>query len=101
MILTFIIIVAICQIIIYLFIDKIQLERGKNLTFLLILIGHLFIFPQFYFPDLDESDIGCAMPLLGITLAFWVVGGGTTIMIHLIYHIIEKVIAWRFKNTVK
>ena len=32
------------------------------------------------------------MPFLGITLAFWFLGGGLTILVHIIYFLLKKVI---------
>lgn len=72
--------------------EKMKFKHGKTLLFLLILIGYFFIFPRFFYPEPDPNGINCGMPIMGITLAFWVIGGGVTIIAHIIYYIISKLV---------
>lgn len=74
-----------CQIGLYLFSDKNAWKYVKTFTFLLLLLGHLFIFPQFFFPESDLNEVKCGSEFFGITLTFWVIGGGATIILHCIY----------------
>ena len=41
--------VSLCQLGMYLISEKLKLKYGKTITVLIILIGHLFVFPQFFF----------------------------------------------------
>jgi hypothetical protein len=70
--------------------DSIYVKYGKTTLFLLIIIAYLFILPSLFLPEYDPNGANCGMPALGITLAFGVIGGGATILIHIIYHLIRK-----------
>jgi len=85
-ILATIVIVAICQLGIYLLSDKKHIKYAKTITFLLAMMGQLFLFPQLFFPEIDPNDIHCGSEHLGISLTFWLIGGGVTVLIHSIYH---------------
>jgi len=85
-ILTLIILSIIGQISTYLISDKNNLKYVKSITFFLLLIGHLFIFPLLLFPQSNHNEIKCGSEPLGITLTFWVFGCGVTVLIHCIYY---------------
>ncbi|HFA52103.1 MAG TPA: hypothetical protein ENJ95_24060 [Bacteroidetes bacterium] len=74
-------------------------KHGKTITFLMVLIGHLFIFPRFFYPEPDPNGINCGMPILGITLAFWIIGGGGTVIIHLLYYFISKFVKYKLNKS--
>ncbi len=40
-------------------------------------LSHLLVFPQMFFPP-SELTGGCGMPALGIMLAFWIFGCGSS-----------------------
>lgn len=67
-----------------------NLKYGKAIMFLVILIGHFFIFPRFFYHEFGPNRINCGLPILGITLAFWGLGGGTAIIVHAIYNRIRR-----------
>jgi hypothetical protein len=98
MILKLIILVSMGQIFLYLVLEKLDLKYGKSILFLLILIGHFFIFPQFFYPQPDSNQFNCGLPILGITLAFWVIGGSTTILVHTIYYLIRKLLKSKYNE---
>ena len=85
--------ISLGQIGLYLVLDNKKIKNRKPIAFAtLLLIGHLFILPQFFFPEPDPNGIHCGMPELGITLAFWVIGGGATVLIHALYFLLRKLI---------
>jgi len=90
MILKCIILISVGQIILYLISDRLKLKYGRVIIFLSILISHFFILPQYFFPEPVQDRINCGMPVLGITLAFWFIGGGIASTTHLIYYLIKK-----------
>jgi len=90
MILPLIILISIFQTGLYLLSDKINLKHGKIIVFLSVLMGHFFVFPRFFHPDPDPNGINCGLPILGITLAFWILGGGATIVVHAIYYFARR-----------
>ena len=92
MIQNLIIVISICQICLYLILDKMTLKYGKVIIFLLILVGYFFVFPKFFLPLPDPDGIGCGMPVVAFLFTIWVVGGGSAILIHIIYYLIRKFI---------
>jgi hypothetical protein len=92
MILTVIVLVSIGQIGLYLISDTTDFKYGRIMTFLMVLTGYLFIFPPFFYPESNPDGVNCGMPILGITLAFWIIGGGIAIVIHTIYFFIRRMI---------
>jgi hypothetical protein len=86
------------QLISYLLIDKYNAPKWKYLIFGLIMVGYIFIIPSFFFPDNPNNEPQCGMPLLGITLAFWILGCGTVIITHVFYLLIKRIITDRQKH---
>ncbi len=83
--------VSICQIGLYLFCDKMSWKYGRAIILVLVLIGYVFIIPPFFFniPDPGPNEIKCGMPVLGMTLFFWFIGGGTAILVHFLGKLIR------------
>ena len=92
MIITTIIIISLCQVSLYFALDKTEFNYGKVILFLLILLAYLFILPQVFSPEYEPGGINCGMPILGIYIAFWIFGGGSAILIHLIYLLTNKLL---------
>lgn len=90
MILKWIILISIGQIKLYLISDRLKLKHASVFIFLPILIGHFFILPKYFYPEPDPDGVNCGMPILGVTLAFWIFGGGIASGTHLIYYLIKK-----------
>jgi len=90
MILKVIILISICQVLLYLISDKLGLKHGRKLLLLIILIGYFFILPPFFYPEPNPNGNNCGMPTVGVTLAFWVIGGGMASVLHLVYYLIRK-----------
>ncbi|MCB0633426.1 MAG: hypothetical protein R2824_02995 [Saprospiraceae bacterium] len=90
MILPWIILFSIGQIIGYRITDHFGFRTGRILILLSVLIHYFFILPPWFFPESDTEGINCGMPALGITLAFWIVGGAMAIIVHLAYYFYRK-----------
>jgi hypothetical protein len=85
MILIFVIAVSVLQVVAYYIIDKKNIKFGRLIVLGIILIGNVFVFPPFFYPQMDPNGVNCGMPILGITLAFWIFGGLGSIVIHFVY----------------
>jgi hypothetical protein len=86
-----IIIMLIIQILGYIFLDEYGFKKWKYLVFGIILILHFFVFPNFFMPKYKEGEFRCGMPIMGVYLVFWLIGGGLTIILHFIYLILKRI----------
>jgi hypothetical protein len=82
MILLFIIAASILQLISYYLLDQYTIKVPSYVILILLLVGHLFLFPQFFYPEPNPNGPGCGMPILGITLAFWLFGTVAAVLSH-------------------
>ncbi len=73
------------QVIGYVLLDRYNLSAWKYLIFGIILVLHFFVLPGYFFPNNPTHEPMCGMPVLAITLGFWILGGGVTLMTHVIY----------------
>ena len=90
MILAFLFLVTLIQLILYWLSDLQHLKYGKLVILILILCGHFFVFPEYFFPD-TGSEIGhFALPVLGTLLAFWIFGSSIAILMHASYFLFKK-----------
>ena len=80
----------IIQVVAYILLDKYNLSRWKYLVLVVYLILDFFILPDYLIPDYEDGEIRCGMSALAITFAFWIFGGGLTIITHFIYSIINS-----------
>jgi hypothetical protein len=78
------------QVCFYLAASKMKITYGATITLFMVLIGNFFVFPRFFFPEPEPNGI-CLMSVLGITVAFWVFGGGAAVFIHLVYRYWSKI----------
>lgn len=86
-----ILIILLIQIIGYLILDKVNLKAWKYSILVVLLIAYIFILPNHFIPDNQNNVPRCGIPALGITLVFWVLGCGTTLLTHLIYVLIKRI----------
>ena len=84
----------ICQVVLYLISEKMNLKYGRIVLLLMILIGHIYIFPSLFHPDPDPNGMDDGVPLIH-TFVFWMIGVGTAIIVHLIYILIKKLMKIR------
>lgn len=94
MILVAIICVAIIQVVGYCIFDNHQLPKLKAILVIAILLGHFFIFPKMFFPQLPPGP-ACGMPVFGVMLAFWILGSLATIVTHSSYVVIARLVKSR------
>jgi hypothetical protein len=75
----------------YWIIDNRNLPINKLWVILLILLFYLIIFPYIFF-QLEFRNDGpkCGLPVMGMIGAFWLFGGGTTIITHISYYLLKK-----------
>ncbi len=87
MITLFLVVLSGFQLAAYKWLDLQKKAVWKKTTLLLILIGHCTVFPQFF--KLEASS--CGMPLLGVYMAFWILGNIITLLVHLSYHLVNRI----------
>jgi hypothetical protein len=80
--------ISILQFGLYLVLDRTKFKKFKLLILLVILVGHLVVFPPMFYPQMKPGT--CGMPFVAVTLAFWVLGGLAAIATHTIYSIISR-----------
>lgn len=90
MILLFILLISLLQVLSYYIIDKKNSKYGKSIVFGIVFLSHLFLFPPLFYPKMDPNGANCGMPILGITMAFWIFGGFGSIVIHFLYKFITS-----------
>ena len=87
MILWTIILISLLQILIYIILDKLGYGKMKWLVFILIIAGNMFVLPELFSPKLPEGP-KCGMPIMGVYLAFWIIGELSAITVHLVYALV-------------
>ena len=78
--------ISIAQLVLYMISNKLNVRHGRIIILVSILIGYVFLFPQYSFPIPNPDGVNCGMPILGINLAFWTFGVGLTSITHYIYN---------------
>jgi ABC-type Co2+ transport system permease subunit len=64
--------------------DKYRFGFGKTWILLLLLMGYIFVLPSYFYPE--SHPVGnCGLPVMGIALAFWILGCGSALVIHFSY----------------
>jgi hypothetical protein len=94
MILAVIISVSIFQLALSIISDWKNIKYGRTVI-LIVLSGYFLFLPRLFYPKFDPAEAHCGMPILGITLAFWVIGGLSSIVLHTMYSILHK--RWKTK----
>ncbi len=92
MILYFIIIVSLVQYVIYFINSRYTIKFPDSMLLFFIVIAHFFLFPKLFYPKLDPDEINCGLPMLGVTLSFWVFGTLASCITHML---------WKLKNRSK
>ncbi|WP_018343615.1 hypothetical protein [Cytophaga aurantiaca] len=85
MILLFIIAASMLQVISYYILDRYTIKIPSYIILIILLVGHLFIFPKFFYPEPNPNGADCGMPILGITLAFWLFGTIAAVLSHFLW----------------
>ena len=91
-------IVSAIQLIIYLFLETNKIGFLKILILIAVLLVYYMVLPPYFFPEISEDGINCAMPALGIILAFAFYGTIAGISSHLTWLIISVIKKDDFKK---
>lgn len=83
-------ILVFCQILLYILADRYRLGWAKPVALLLLLSLHFFVLPSLVYPA-HQPGIKSGMTTLGIIQTFWMIGGGVTVIIHLVFWLLSKV----------
>ena len=83
----------------YVLFDKYNLSNWKYLILGLSLIAYLFILPSYFLPDNPSNEKRCGIPALVITLIFWILGCGSTLITYLMYLLFKNFIIKNQKNS--
>jgi hypothetical protein len=83
------------QVLVYVILDENRVLFPKLPILLLLLILEFFILPPYFYPEKPPGEPGCGLPLLGIMLAFWIIGGGVAVVTHILYGLWA---AYRYKK---
>lgn len=67
----------------YLVINRIGFKYGRILVLIVVFAGYLFFLPKLFYPKPDPNGVNCGMPILGITLGFWIFGGLSASFTHI------------------
>jgi hypothetical protein len=90
MILKFLLLISVFQLILCFLIDKLKFRSGKRLLLIGLVIGNVFIFPRFFYPEPSPEKVNCGLPILGISLAFWVLGNAMALFVHVFYTVLKN-----------
>ena len=86
------IIMFIIQVCGYILLDLYHLSTWKYLLLAIGLILDFFVLPGYFMPVYKEGEFTCGLPAMGITLAFWILGGGLLIFTHTVYVLVNTLI---------
>lgn len=62
---------------------KFNIRYASIVILFSVLALHLFFLPKLFYPKLDPGGVKCGMPILGITLAFWIFGSLAASVTHI------------------
>lgn len=90
MLLILLFLVAALQLIIYSYADKKKIRHGRILILFLILIQYAFVFPFLFTPSSEDLEDGAGAFLPSVFIGFWVLGGGITLLVHVVYVVVKS-----------
>jgi hypothetical protein len=90
MIAVFILVISLVQIGLYYLSRTSKLRWLRPVILLAVLSCHVFVFPRLFYPAPSIDGTNCGMPVLGITLAFWIFGTVAAITTHFTWSLIRK-----------
>jgi len=83
--------IALLQVLGYILIDKTKIKYGRILILLIFLLNYFWLMPYLFAPPpLSEGGPRCGMSDLTVYIAFWLIGGGCTILTHVCYYFAKK-----------
>ena len=86
------------QVILYLLLDK--TKYGKPIVLAILLLLHFWLLPGSLVPDVAQTEekYTCGMMHAVAYLAFWIFGGGLTLITHVCYYLIGAATRWLNSN---
>jgi hypothetical protein len=84
--------ISVLQIICYMIADKRKIKNGRLPILFIFLISYFFI-PTFINQQGSSTTVeqsGCAMPIIGIYIAIWMLGTGLSLATHVIYYFVKN-----------
>ena len=96
MVLAIFILIVFLQVFSYITIDSKKINIHKLWILALFLLFYFLILPyilyQIQFKNFEEQP-RCALPVVGMIGACWFFGGGITLITHLLYYTVKKLLA--------
>lgn len=87
---SFIIVIAIIQIGIYIWMDKQSYQLSKIWVLLGFLFTQILIFPKIFLAAYQLNDAECGMPIMAFHFFFLILGGGLNLIAHTMYYFINR-----------
>lgn len=69
----------------YYLLEKFDARKWRPVVLGIEFFLNLFILPDLFIPEPRKGNAGCGMPVLGITLGFWIFGSGHLLFTHFAY----------------
>lgn len=85
MILLVIAVLTLVHILILFLIEKNKIKVRRMWVLIAFLFLYFFILPKLFYPKTQPDGINCGMPIMAITLAFWLFGGLASLITHVVY----------------
>lgn len=80
-----------CQVLLSVVANERRINWLNPVVLLILLTLYIFILPSFFYPPPPpEGKYVCGMPILGITLAFWIFGSGSALITYLACSMMKK-----------
>ncbi|WP_445452084.1 hypothetical protein [Flavobacterium sp. 25HG05S-40] len=96
MVLAIFFLIVFLQVFCYIMIDSKKVNIHKLWILTLFFLFYFLILPyilyQIQFNNIEEKP-RCALPVVGMIGACWVFGGGITLIAHLLYYAVKKLLA--------
>lgn len=71
-------------------------RTNKRWLLFAILLFYFIVFPYILYAiefAANGKEVKCGLPIIGMIGACWVIGGGITIIAHLSYYVVKKLLA--------
>lgn len=83
--------ILIAQILGYMVSDKKKINNGRVWTLLFSLFIYFILLPYLFFPTIPEGkELNCGLPIAAIFFVFGFMGGGLTLITHVVYGFIKR-----------
>lgn len=93
--------ISLVQLALYYISHRMNWKFPDFLILVLFLLFYYAILPRFFYPEPSPDGINCGMPILGITMAFWVLGTIAGVLTHFLWKLILKFIKTEYNKADK